>query len=407
MLTESKPYTFDRVVRIVIGLMTLIALYWLLNAVASVLIPLAIGILLAYLLNPLVTRVQRRVTNRTAAVMITVVGLLLLMLLALVLVLPVVSREFARFVEIVAGLVSEGSPLRQRLASALPQQLYEQIDTTLKQPDLQNFFSEHPDLFHAGLTAVRWAVPQLLGVVTGTLAILGAAIQAFLVLLYLVFILIDYDRLSGQWQSYLPPKYRDSILAFLGEFNDAMSKYFRGQFVVASIVGVLFALGFWLVGVRLGILLGLLIGVLNMVPYLQIAGAVPAYLLALISAADGPHGVWWYLIGVTLVFIIVQSTQDAVITPRVMGQVTGLRPVVILFSVLFWGQLFGFLGLLLAIPLTCLGVAYYRRFLDTQSREMADQQAAGDSVIVVERAGAPPSAATEDASNAADAHDTT
>jgi predicted PurR-regulated permease PerM len=121
----------------------------------------------------------------------------------------------------------------------------------------------------------------------------------------------------------------------------------------------------------MGVLLGLIIGMMNMVPYLPIVAAPVVYLLAIMTAVEQGQSIWWYIIGVTLVSLISQALQDAVLTPRIMGSATGLRPVVILFSVLFWGKLLGFLGLLLAIPLTCLGIAYYNRMLARQQSQMA------------------------------------
>jgi predicted PurR-regulated permease PerM len=302
-------------------------------------------------------------------VLVTVLGLVVVLVAAGFVLVPTISGEFAALVQMVQGCAREGSPLRQRMANALPPEVYESIEAFLADEGLQRFLRENAELHAAAVAAVKWVVPQLWGVVTGAWAIIGATVQVFLVLLYLVFILIDYHRIRDTWRDYLPPKQRESIVAFLSDFSGAMSRYFRGQFIVAMSVGVLFAIGFSLVGIRMAILLGLFVGLLNMVPYLQIVGVPPALLLAVLTAFDKGGSVFWYLVGVALVFVVVQVLQDAVITPRVMGKVTGLRPVIILFSVLFWGKLLGLLGLLLAIPLTCLGLAYYQRLLARQQRE--------------------------------------
>ena len=136
-------------------------------------------------------------------------------------------------------------------------------------------------------------------------------------------------------------------------------------------MGILFAIGFSIVGIKMAVILGLFIGLLNMVPYLQIAGVVPALLLAILTALERGVPASGLLIGVAVVFLVVQIIQDVILTPRIMGKVTGLRPVLILFCVFFWGKLLGFLGVLLAIPLTCLGLAHYRRLLKAQSLELA------------------------------------
>ena len=98
--------------------------------------------------------------------------------------------------------------------------------------------------------------------------------------------LADFNRLQAGWKDHLPPQYRDTLSDFFAEFSRAMSRYFRGQFLVAATCGVLFAVGFKIIGLRMGILLGLSVGMLNMVPYLQAAGLVPAILLALLRAFE-------------------------------------------------------------------------------------------------------------------------
>lgn len=369
MLDTFRPYTLDRTVRLILTLAVAAGLVWLVGYVADVLVPLAVALLAAYLLHPLVKLVQRRLKARTPAVLVTVGGLLALLLGVTLLIGPVVSREFTTAIAMFRGFVEEGSPLRQRMRAALPPAAHQWIESLLRAEDLQRFLAENAELRAAAVSAVKWAVPHLWGIVSGVLAVLGLTAQVFLVLLYLVFILIDYERLERRWKDYLPPRYRQGIVAFLGDFNQALARYFRGQFIVAACAGVLLAAGFALMGLRMGILLGLAIGLLNMVPYLQVVGLPPAYLLAAMTAWDRGGSVWWYAGGVTAVFLVAQVLGDAVITPRVVGRATGLRPVVILFCVLFWGKLLGFLGLLLAIPLTCLGLAYYNHLLAGQQGE--------------------------------------
>ncbi len=179
----------------------------------------------------------------------------------------------------------------------------------------------------------------------------------------LVFLLIDYPVMSATWRGFLPPKQRGDIVGFLEKFHQAMRLYFRGQFVIALTVGVLSAVGFSLIGLRMAVLLGLLIGLLNMVPYLQTVGLIPALLLGLIKGLESGQPVWLPPLLVLVVFAVVQTIQDALLTPKIKGKTVGLRPVVILLGLFIWGKLLGFLGLLLAIPFTCLGLAYYRRFV--------------------------------------------
>jgi predicted PurR-regulated permease PerM len=174
---------------------------------------------------------------------------------------------------------------------------------------------------------------------------------------------MDYEKVREGWKELLPPGSRDKITGFVSDFDSAMNRYFRAQALVAAIVGIFFALGFTLIGLPMGILLGLFIGLLNMVPYLQIIGLIPAVLLALVHALE-TGGSFWIILALTLlVFVVVQIIQDALLVPRIMGKVTGLNPAMILLSLSIWGKLLGMFGLLIALPMTCLLLAYYRRFL--------------------------------------------
>ena len=142
-----------------------------------------------------------------------------------------------------------------------------------------------------------------------------------------------------------------------------MNRYFRGQALVAFLVGVLFSIGFLIIDFPLAIGFGLFIGLLNMVPYLQLVALVPTVLLALLKAADTGQNFWLILILALLVFCVVQVIQDAVIVPKVMGKITGLNPAVILLSLSVWGSLLGILGMIIALPLTTLILAYYKQFI--------------------------------------------
>ena len=199
------------------------------------------------------------------------------------------------------------------------------------------------------------------------LALTGVVI----VLLYLIFLLMDFNSFQSGWKEQLPPQYREAIVEFFGEFSRAMSRYFRGQFLVAACCGVLFAIGFKIVGIRLAVFVGLFVGLLNMVPYLQTVGFGPAILLALLKAFESEISPLWPVLGIVIVFAVVQLIQDAVLTPRIMGDRTGLHPMVIIVAVFFWGAAIqGILGMILAIPLTAFLVVFWRLLRDKYITEL-------------------------------------
>ena len=211
--------------------------------------------------------------------------------------------------------------------------------------------------------AAQKILPGVWGVITGTTSAVMGLVGLTVIGLYLVFLLLDYQKIKETWTDFIPVGHREQIISAVKEFDAAMSRYFRAQALIASLVGILFAIGFMLIGLPMGLLLGLLIGLLNMVPYLQLIGVPPALVLAFIHALETGSGIWLYLGLTLLVFVVVQSIQDVFLTPKIMGDVTGLSPAAILLSLSIWGKLLGMLGLLIAIPMTCLILVYYKRML--------------------------------------------
>jgi predicted PurR-regulated permease PerM len=212
-------------------------------------------------------------------------------------------------------------------------------------------------------STLRKVLPGLMGIISGTYSVLLALVVPAVVLLYLIFLLMDFQKVRVAWKEMIPPQYRDSVVSFVEEFDVAMNRYFRGQTTIAGILGIFFATGFSLVGLPMGILLGFFVGLLNLVPYLQLLGLIPAVVLAAIHALETGQS-FWVVMGMTgLVFVVVQIIQDAVLVPRILGKAMGLSPAVMLLSLSIWGKLLGMLGLLIALPMTCLVLAYYRRLV--------------------------------------------
>ena len=224
----------------------------------------------------------------------------------------------------------------------------------------------------------RKILPGVWGVISGTASFIMGVVGLAVIGLYLVFLLFNYQKIQESWIDLIPPAYREVVKGFIEEFDLAMRRYFRGQAAVASLVGILFALGFWIIGLPMGIVLGLFIGLLNMVPYLQIIGLIPAFLLALVHALEMGGSLWMILSLTGLVFAVVQIIQDVILVPKIMGRVTGLSPAMILLSLSIWGKLLGVFGLLIALPITCLLLAYYRRFLVTAEVRDATLSSAGE-----------------------------
>jgi predicted PurR-regulated permease PerM len=367
MLLDRKPYTFDRVFRIGIAVALLWGLIWLLGYLSDVLIPFAVALILAYMINPMVNVIQKKIPHRLAAVFMSLSIVIALAVFLVWLIIPMIITEIKHTGQLLSNLVNNAD-LAQHAAKRLPPDLWQAIKDYASRQEVQQFFKTE-NFWKIAEMAARKVLPGVWGLITGTASFIMGLVGLAVIGLYLVFLLLDYEKVFQEWKELLPPSHRETIMGFVSDFESAMNRYFRGQAVVASIVGGLFATGFLLIGLPMGILLGLFIGLLNMVPYLQIIGLIPAILLALVYALETGTS-FLVILGLTgLVFIVVQIIQDAILVPKIMGRVTGLNPAMILLSLSIWGKLLGIFGLLIALPLTFLLLAYYRQFIVTRYSE--------------------------------------
>ncbi|MFO8000608.1 MAG: AI-2E family transporter, partial [Marinilabilia sp.] len=259
----------------------------------------------------------------------------------------------------------------------LPERIDEWLRDFLAQQDLQRLFNT------SDITETLQDLSRPLAkVFSGSLSFIFGTLGILVILLYLVFILIDYPKLESAWPKLIPPKYRSLAEEIAEDLKLSMRKYFRNQFLIAMTVGILMATGFRIIDLPLGITLGLLIGVLNIIPYLQVVGFFPAILLALLKSMETGDSFWQILLSVFLVIAIVQLIQDTILIPRVMGKAYNMNPALIILSLSIWGSIMGLLGMLLALPLTTLLVSYYRRFIIDTNKNIPpanEQNSPGDS----------------------------
>jgi predicted PurR-regulated permease PerM len=371
MLQDKRPYTFDRVIRLSLTAGLLWGLVWLLGYLSDVLIPFAVALLMAYLVNPLVLRVQRKVPNHTAAVFLSLFLVVCALALVLLLVIPMIVSEIGQMGKVLSDLVNN-SELAKRAASILPPDIWLTVKEYIGRDDVQQFFKT--DRFGTLAESVlRKVLPGVWGLISGTTTVLMGLVGLSVIGLYLVFLLLDYRKIKENWQNLIPPTHRDLVVGFVKDFDQGMNRYFRAQAVVAGITGLLTAIGFAIIGLPLGILLGLFVGLLNMVPYLQLIAVPPALALAMIHALETGMGIWTILGLTALVFVVVQAIQDGLVVPRLMGEATGLSPAMIMLSLSIWGKLLGMLGLLIALPISALLLAYYRRFLISPPEAVSEE----------------------------------
>ena len=343
------------IVRILITLAVVLALYLLIRRLSGVLLPFLISFVVAYMLAPIVNFFQHkcRFRSRVLSVIVTILLVIGVLTGAVAAVVPAISRQATALSQSVKTYVAnwDGSEYFSPRVNERVEEIIQSIDikTLLDSPEVQQ--------------GIKKALPVLGDwISSGVNALMGLAV-AFICILYIIFLLIDYEKITTNWHKYIPARFRDSIVMLLSDLDRNMNAYFRGQALVAAIVGVLFAIGFQIVGLPMGIGIGLFIGVLNLVPYMQALGIPPCILLGLIQSAETGRPVWVVMLCIAAVFIIVQTIQDMVLVPKIMGDVTGMGPAWILLSLSIWGSLLGFVGMIIALPVTTLLVSYYKRFV--------------------------------------------
>lgn len=362
----GKRITFDSFIRGIISGTIIIGILYMVNLLSGVLLPFFIAWLIAYLIYPFVTFFQYKLKlkNRPAAILAVMLLLFVSITLAGIMLVPPIVEEFGKLKTLLTEYFIEGS--RQ---AAIP-------------GTVANFIKEHIDMLEIqkalneeNLTStLRSILPKAWSLLAQSVNIIAGIFASFIILLYTFFILLDYESIATGWTGLIPIKHRDNITRVVNDVKEGMNRYFRGQALVAFLVGILFSIGFLIIDFPLAIGFGLFIGLLNLVPYLQLIALLPTALLALLKAADTGENFWWILISALIVFCVVQAIQDAIIVPKVMGKITGLNPAVILLSLSVWGSLMGVVGMIIALPCTTLILSYYKRYIKKQETLISEEE---------------------------------
>lgn len=349
--------TFDRdtIIRGIISLAVFVALFLLIKRLSGVLLPFLVSFVIAYMLAPIVDFFQHkcRLKNRIVSVIVTLTLAIGLVVGAVAALTPAINREMTTLSESAKEFAVNFDANKY-----MPDQLSEELTDFVSNMDFNAILS-NPDIQQT----IKNLVPKLGSWISSGLSTLAGLAVVFVCLLYIIFLLIDYEKISKNWANYVPERYRHNIQTLMSDLDKHMNGYFRGQALIAFIVGILFAIGFQIIGLPMGIAMGLIIGVFNLIPYMQALGIPPCILLGLIQSAETGRPLWVIALCITAVFCIVQSIQDLVLTPKIMGNVTGMGPAMILLCLSIWGSLLGIVGMIIALPITTLLVSYYKRFV--------------------------------------------
>ena len=356
---KEKTITLDQLVRWVGAGLLVIGILLLVNYLSSVLLPFFVAWLLAYLLYPAVKFVQYKlhVGNRALSIVITLVLLIALMAGVIYMIIPPMIEQFEKLGSLASDYIQKEAHIKD-IPGAI------QLWINQNSREIEKFFKS--DTFTDSLKTV---LPGLFNVLGQTATVVIGIVASLITLLYMFFILLDYEYLTDNWIRIFPKKSRPFWQGLGKDAGQALNNYVRGQGTVALIMGILFCIGFTIIDFPMAIGLGIMIGIMDLVPYLHTFALIPTVLLALLKSADTGQNFWVILAMALVVFIVVQLICDMVVTPKVMGKAMGLNPAILLLSLSVWGALLGFIGLIIALPLTTLLIAYYEQYVtkDTEN----------------------------------------
>ena len=353
MMQESQKITLDKLVRWVGGILLAGAIFYFMNYLSAVLLPFFVAWLFAYLLYPVVKFVENKlhVRIRALSILITMVFVSSLVGLLVYFFVPPMIEQF------------------QKLGNLLSQWVHNTTHTNDLSAFTSEWIAENQEAIERFFRSkdftdtLKVAMPKLFDFLGQTASIVISIVASMITLLYMFFILLDYEELTKNWIRIFPKKARPFWSGLMVDVEREMNNYIRGQGMVAFCMGVMFCIGFSIMDFPMAIGLGILIGIMDLVPYLHTFALIPTAFLAMLKSAETGQS-FWLVFGLAVgLFVVVQIITDMIVTPKIMGKAMGLNPAILLLSLSVWGALLGFIGLIVALPLTTLLIAYWQRYV--------------------------------------------
>jgi predicted PurR-regulated permease PerM len=349
LVATLLPFRGESGYWILLSLVTILTFFWLLHTTGFLLAPFVLALVLAYILDPVVDRMEGRRLGRSLAIILLAFPILVLLGIAVVLGIPALAQETGE-------LIQRAPEFLERLATwletvwdsllrvDLPLVDEEELLSNLRSVDsaaVITFLDERKEVIFSGI----WGSVLGLGKGLGSIVtIVGYVVLTPVITFYL---LRDFDGLKARISDLLPGSARPGILDLAGEYDGLLSRYLRGQITVALIMGVITAVGLLVLRFPYAILLGVLVAVFSVVPYLGLAlSLIPALFIAFVSG-----NVLVSLVKIAVVYGASQGLEGAVISPRIVGESVGLHPVWVVLALAVGGFFFGFVGLLIGVPL--------------------------------------------------------
>ena len=356
-MNETK-ITFDKFIRWAGVVAISLCSFFILNSLSGVLLPFFVAWLFAYLLYPLVCFVQYKCKVKVRALAILVSLLLVCLVIGgvIYLIIPPMIEQFTRLGKAMSTYISHEGSMNEATK-------WVQTWAINHNKEIISYFQSKDFT-----DTIRTTLPKLFSFLGQTASVVISVIASCITLLYMFFILLDYEYLTQNWIKIFPPKNRPFWSVLAKDVERELNNYIRGQSLVALCMGIMFCIGFTIIDFPMAIGLGILIGILDLVPYLHAFGVVPTAFFAILKASETGESFWWVFGMALLVFIVVQIITETIVIPKIMGKTMGLNPAILLLSLSVWGALLGFIGLIIALPLTTLIIAYWQRYITKEEK---------------------------------------
>lgn len=344
-----KAITFDQVIRAIVAIVAVIIMIWLIKYLRHVLLPFCVACLIAYVLEPVVQYQQKilKLNKRIIPVLLTLLETIIVVGGLAWIIIPLSIDEIENLDKLIKASSGRATPF-------LPPEVQEFMAKNFSADSLRKYFD--PQQLWEFLSKGK-------SVLSSTLEAVMHTIEWLLTFIYVVFIMLDYRKLMSGFRKVIPPRYRATVYPIFDDIKVNMDRYFRSQAVIAGCAALFYSIGFSIVGLPLAIVMGLIVGILYMIPYVQYITIIPVIILCYLDSLTGANTFWAMLGECLIVYVVSQCICDYLLTPKIMGKTLGMDPALILLSLSVWGTLLGIIGMIIALPLTALMIAYYKQYI--------------------------------------------
>ncbi len=374
---SSRPYTFDRVVRIVFSLALCVAAVWLLIVLRHVLLPFCVAALIAYIIEPWVRYNQSalRLKSRKIAVVVTCFETVLAIGIMCVIFVPLIEKECAQL----SAMLNSGTYVGS--IGHFPETIHRVIREHF---DLDKIAERLESINTLSTLQSMWST--FTSGLNGILAILGWVIA----IVYIFFISLDFNKYRDDFYKYMPRRWLPAAQSIAHDVSWTMNSYFRNQALISLITGLCYVIGFSIVGIPMAVAIGLMNCVLFMVPYLVYISVLPVTAMCIFHSIATGIDFWTIWLECMAVYATVEVFSDLYLTPRIMGKAMGLNPAIILLALSVWGTLFGVFGMVIALPATTIIIKWLKIWLVSIDRAQQDHTVTPQNAAELSPSSSPP-----------------